>query len=78
MAVTLSDDDYLRLLTAAEADDMIVWCERCGAWLDRADPRTAVTDDVTGCWFSVTLREEDSGTCVRLERPGRPALPSSD
>lgn len=71
MAVTLSDEDYLRLLTAAEGDDMLVWCERCGAWLDRDDPRASTAGDVEGCWFSVTLREQDKGTCVREQRPGR-------
>ena len=74
VSVTLSDEDYQRLLLAAEADDMIVWCERCGAWLDRDDPRTATSEDIEGCWFSVTLLEEHKNTCVRECRPARQAL----
>lgn len=74
MSVTLSDEDYLRLLSAAETDDMIVWCERCGAWLDRDDPRAATVGDVEGCWFSCTLLDEHKSTCVRDQRPGRQAI----
>lgn len=52
--ITIPLADYKRLLLASEADDMIVRCETCGAWLDRADPATATTDDYTGCWKVAT------------------------
>lgn len=70
--VTILDEDYQRLLMAAEADDMIVTCETCGAWMDRDDPRCASLDDFTGCWFAATGSDADRSTCVRYLRPARP------
>ncbi len=70
--IAISEKDYARLLEAAGLDDMIVWCERCGAWLERDDHRVATTDDFTGCWFAATLRDEDRPTCVREQRPASP------
>lgn len=52
--VVLSADDYDRLLMAAEADDMIEWCETCGAWIDRDDEACAHTEDFIGCWKAAT------------------------
>lgn len=71
MSVTLSDADYLRLLEAAELDDMIAWCETCGAWIDRNDPRLASVEGFDGCWFAATFRERDRGMCLRESRPGK-------
>jgi hypothetical protein len=51
---TLPLEDYRRLLLAAEADDMIVKCETCGAWLDLAEPACAAIADFTGCWKAAT------------------------
>lgn len=31
--VTISQEEYARLLVATEADDTIVNCEVCGAWM---------------------------------------------
>ena len=59
----ISLEDYKRLLAAAEADDMIVWCETCGAWLDRDDPATCTADDFTGCWKVATRRAEHDHLC---------------
>lgn len=53
-SVTMPLSDYKALLEAALCDDMIVWCEACGAWLHRQDPFCATTDDFTGCWKAAT------------------------
>ena len=74
MTVTLSDEDYLRLLEAAELDDMLLWCETCGAWIDRNDPRAASTEDYEGCWFGATRDPNYEKSCVREARPGRKQL----
>ena len=70
MTVTLSDDDYQRLLLAAQSDDMIVFCEICGSWMDRDDPRAATTDEFTGCWFAAICDPKYADDCYRLARPG--------
>lgn len=59
----LSVKDYDRLLIAAEGDDMLLWCETCGAWIDRDDPAAAHTEDFDGCWKAATRREQDSHLC---------------
>lgn len=59
----ISAEDYDRLLMGAETDDMLVECERCGAWLDREDEAVASTDDYTGCWKSATGRPKDEHLC---------------
>lgn len=46
--ITLTREEYERLLEAAESDDAIVWCERCGAWMTRDE--AAPVEDVIGCW----------------------------
>lgn len=61
--VVLSVEDYDRLLIAAEADDMLLWCETCGAWIDRDDEAAAHTEDFIGCWKAAAGREEDSHLC---------------
>lgn len=61
--VTMPLDDYKRLLLASEGDDMIVKCETCGAWLDRDDPATAVTEDFTGCWKAATRDGDHDHLC---------------
>lgn len=63
VTVEIPKADYDRLLQAAEADDMVVYCETCGAWLDRDDEATATTDDYTGCWKIATGRNEDEHLC---------------
>lgn len=59
--ITVPLADYERLLEASDADDMLVNCDVCGAWLDRADTWTATTDDFTGCWKAATggMRAEE-------------------
>jgi hypothetical protein len=61
--VTIPLADYERLLDAASGDDMIVYCETCGAWLDRADPGTATTEAFTGCWKAATRDSKYDKTC---------------
>jgi hypothetical protein len=62
-SITIPVADYRRLLEAAEADDMIVTCEVCGAWLDRADPTTATTDDFVACWKAATCDPRYATEC---------------
>ena len=52
--VTIPLSDYERLLEAAEADEMIVSCETCGAWLCRDEEACCSADDFTGCWKAAT------------------------
>jgi hypothetical protein len=61
--VSIPIADYRRLLEAAEADDMIAWCETCRAWLDKDDPATCMADDFTGCWKAATGRADLSHLC---------------
>jgi hypothetical protein len=68
--VALSLADYERLLEAAGGDDMLIWCEQCGAWMDRNEPWAASTEDFTGCWFAATCRDQDAHLCVKGKRPG--------
>lgn len=63
MGMEISEADYRRLLEAAEADDMIVWCEVCGAWLDRDDPAYCNADDFTGCWKAATRDSRYNHLC---------------
>ena len=65
MPVTLSHEDYLRLLDAAEGDDMLTRCETCDAWLDGDDSRAASIEDFEGCWFAAILREQDAAPAER-------------
>ena len=52
--IVLSAEDYERLLEAAEADDMLIWCETCGAWIDRNDEAAAHIEDFHGRWKAAT------------------------
>lgn len=61
--VSIPLDDYKRLLEAAEVDERLVWCETCGAWLDRDDPACASTDDYTGCWKVAAGEEATESNC---------------
>lgn len=69
MSVTLSDKDYKRLLLASEGDDMIIRCDHCGAWSDRDDPKSATSDDVSGCWYYTTADQKYASECFRHNRP---------
>ena len=60
-SITIPRSDYERLLEAASADDTIVWCEVCGAWLDHNE--AAITDDFTGCWKAATHDAKYDKTC---------------
>ena len=60
--ITIPMSDYKRLLLAAEADDTVVWCAECGAWLDH---ERASVGDFTGCWWAATRRDEYLSECVR-------------
>jgi hypothetical protein len=51
---TLPKSDYELLISSAQADDMIVECETCGAWLHRSEDACASTEDYTGCWKAAT------------------------
>lgn len=55
--------DYERLLMAAESDDMLIWCETCGAWLDSDDEACATTADYRGCWKVASAAERDNHLC---------------
>lgn len=59
--ITIPIEDYRRLLDASEADDTIVRCETCSAWLDHEE--AAITDDFTGCWKAATGRSEYDHLC---------------
>lgn len=61
--VTIPLADYKRLLEAAQADDMIAWCETCGAWIDRNDEACATTEDFTGCWKAATCDSKYDHLC---------------
>ncbi len=63
--VTLSVDEYRRLLLAAETDDRIVRCFKCGAWLDRDEPAAATCGEEVGCWKALT----GAGPCVAHRAP---------
>lgn len=62
-AITIPLADYKRLLRAAECDDMIIFCEVCGAWLDRDDPATATVQDFSGCWKAATRDSKYDEQC---------------
>lgn len=73
----LTNAEYRRLLIAAEADGSLIWCERCGAWLDMNDPAAAsIVEDVRGCWKSVSDRRADQHLCRSHRAPDRP--PTAD
>jgi hypothetical protein len=61
--VTIPLRDYLELLLAAEADDSVVHCEICGAWLSSDDEARCTVDDISGCWKSVSDRRSDQALC---------------
>ena len=61
--VTIPLADYNRLLECAEMDDMIVWCETCGAWIDRNDDACATSDDFNGCWKAATCDSKYDHLC---------------
>lgn len=63
--VKLTEAEYARLLAAAECDDMIAWCEGCGAWMDKDEEAYCPTEDLTGCWRYVS----DRGPCVKHRAP---------
>ena len=61
-------DDAIRiflpeLLVASEADDMIVWCEQCGAPMDRGSRHYSSAEDVTLCRFAATMRDDNRHLC---------------
>jgi hypothetical protein len=74
--ITIPLADYKRLLEAAEGDDMIVWCEVCGAWLDRDDPACAPVEDFTGCWKVASKRPKDEALCRSYRAAEAPSPPS--
>jgi hypothetical protein len=61
--ITIPCADYRRLLQAAESDDSLIWCEVCGAWLERDDPACCTADDFSGCWKAATHRPQDDHLC---------------
>lgn len=61
-SITLSIDEYKRLLMASGADDTIVLCEVCGAWMGMEEPVYCTAEDFTGCWKMATGAED--GLCV--------------
>ena len=61
--VTIPLADYNRLVACAESDDMIVWCETCGAWLDRDEDACANAQDFTGCWKAATRDSKYDHLC---------------
>ena len=68
--VLLSHAEYRRLLIAAEGDDSIIWCERCGAWLDHNDPAAAtIVSEYRGCWKAISDRRADVDLCRSWRAP---------
>jgi hypothetical protein len=65
--ITITMDEYKRLLESTELDDMIVRCEKCGAWIDKDEPAYFGTDgeEVVGCCRYVT----GTGACVAHRSP---------
>lgn len=61
--VTIPLSDYKRLLECAESDDMIIWCETCGGWIDRDDEAYATTDGFNGCWKAATCDSKYDHLC---------------
>ena len=61
--VTIPLSDYKRLLESAECDEMIVWCEVCGAWLDLNESARAAVEDFSGCWKVASDRKQDQSLC---------------
>lgn len=61
--VTIPLEDYKRLLESAENDDLIEWCETCGAWIDVRDEARATTEDFKGCWKAATSDSKYDGLC---------------
>lgn len=55
--------DFLRLIEAAESDELFHWCEICKAWIEHDDAALASTEDFEGCWFRATDRPRDSDLC---------------
>lgn len=59
--VTLTSDEYRRLLAASELDDMIARCDQCGAWMDKDEPAYFASDeDFVSCCKYATGK----GACV--------------
>lgn len=69
----LTEAEYERLIKAAESDDMLAWCEVCGAWLDRNDPACATTEDFEGCWKAATRDPQHDHLCRSHRAPNRSA-----
>jgi hypothetical protein len=61
--VTIPIEDYLTLVDHAEASDMIVKCETCGAWLVTDETACATTEDYTGCWKMATDDHRFANDC---------------
>lgn len=61
--ITIPMSDYKRLVEAAQLDDVLDWCENCGAWLDMEVDATCSDDGVTVCMAAGTGRKRDKDTC---------------
>lgn len=60
---TIPEEEYARLLRAAECDDALIWCEVCGAWMDRDDPAAIETEDFRGCLKAGTRDSQYDHLC---------------
>lgn len=65
--VTITREDYERLVMAAEADQDIGWCEKCGAWVDKSDPVWHEGELRSCIWYASGYDERYKGWC-RSER----------
>jgi hypothetical protein len=68
--ISLPLADYRRLIAAAGLDDTLLWCERCGAWIDHEDPAYLSTEDFRGCVWAATQRAQDKHLCRSHRSPG--------
>lgn len=69
----IPEADYRRLLLSADADDTILTCETCGAWLDHEEACRG--DDYTGCWKAATCLPKYDHTCRSYRVVEAAALP---
>lgn len=78
MTIELSDEEYARLLAAAESDDTIVRCEECGAWMSIDEEAYATVDEFRGCWKAATRDPRFDQLCVAHRAPAPTIISQRD
>jgi hypothetical protein len=74
----LTTQEYQRLLDAAVSDDMLLWCDTCGAWIERDDEAACSADDFTGCWKAATHDPRFDHLCRSHRAPEPPPPPAGE